>query len=256
MKRTMLYFGSFNPVHKGHTALAEYVLTCGLCDSVVFIVSPQNPMKQETALLPELTRFEMAEIACRESQFPALIQPSAVEFLLDKPSYTINTLRFLEQNNGHQMRFSILMGADNLENFHRWREWETILDNYEIYVYPRTGSDTRELGHKVHLLADAPVIGCSSTEIRSALRNGRDMSQWLSAGVLEYIAKNRLFKHNPEIAGLMTRAAEHYRRNEWGAALNTCNKVLELDPDNAEAREYRKMIEEILAFRYTDIYNP
>ena len=256
MKRTMLYFGSFNPIHKGHIALAEYVLGEGLCDSVALVVSPQNPMKRESSLLPELTRFEMAETACRESKYPDLIQPSAVEFLLERPSYTINTLRFLEGNNGSEMEFSILMGADNIENFHKWKEAETILANYKIYVYPRTGHTTENMPSNVHFLADAPVFDCSSTDIRNALVNGRDASDKLSTGVLEYIRKNGLFPACNEIAELKERGIGSFRRNEWGNALNTFRKVLEINPDDTEAKEYIKMIEEILAFRYKDIYNP
>lgn len=253
----MLYFGSFNPVHKGHIALAEYVVERGLCDTVVLVVSPQNPMKRESSLLPEMTRFEMAETACRESKYPDRIQASAVEFLLEKPSYTINTLRFLEENNGSEMRFSILMGADNIENFHRWREYETILDRYEIWVYPREGYSAEEYEGKVHMLEDAPLFDCSSTEIRNALRNGRDVSGQLSAGVCDYIIKNRLFPRiDNETGPLKEQGRTHYGRNEWGAALNAFRKVLEINPDDAEAREYTAMIEEILAFRYKDIYNP
>ena len=256
MKRTMLYFGSFNPIHKGHIALAEYVLQQGLCDCVVLVVSPQNPMKQESSLLPELTRFEMAEIACRESMLPGQIQPSAVEFLLDKPSYTINTLRFLQENNGREMEFSILIGADNLENFHKWKEAETILANYKIYVYPRSGYSSESTLPNIHFLANAPLFDCSSTDIRSAIANGRDVSAMLSTGVLEYIKNNRLFRPDGEIAELKREGVEYFRRNEWGNALNSFRKALEKNPEETEAQEYIKMIEEILAFRYKDIYNP
>lgn len=253
----MLYFGSFNPIHKGHIALAEYVLEQGLCDFVALVVSPQNPHKVQTSLLPELTRFEMAEAACRESKYPAQIQPSAVEFLLDKPSYTINTLRFLEENNGRDNEFSILMGADNLENLDKWRESEAIVSRYKIFVYPRTGHAGACDNPNITFMADAPVFDCSSTAIRNALRNGRDVSEWLPASVSDYIAKNALFEPVDEaVAALKEQGVEHYRRNEWGKALNKFRSVLEANPDDTEAREYVKMIEEILAFRYTDIYNP
>ena len=254
----MLYFGSFNPIHKGHIALAEYVLEQGLCDSVALIVSPRNPLKEESSLLPELTRFEMAERACVGSKYPARIQPSAIEFLLDKPSYTINTLRFLEENNGRDTEFSILMGADNLETLHKWREAETIMANYRIFVYPRTGHTEDCCGiANVTFLAGAPRFDCSSTEIRNALRHGRDVSSLLPDGVSDYIVSNGLFpRTDATTEPLMAAGVEHYRRNEWGAALNKFRGVLEINPDDTEAREYVKMIEEILAFRYTDIYNP
>lgn len=255
-RRTMLYFGSFNPVHRGHVSLAEHVIDRGLCDTVVLVVSPQNPLKEQSSLLPEMVRFEMAEAACRESAYPERIMPSAVEFLLEKPSYTINTLRFLEENNGRDMEFSILMGADNIATFHKWREAETILDNYDIWVYPRTGFDFCRLSPRVHLLEDAPMFDCSSTAIRDGLRNGRDVSQWLAVGVADYIRKNELFTKSDELLGLKAEGVEHYKRNEWGKALNAFRNALRINPDDTEAGEYVKMIEEILAFRYTDIYNP
>ena len=138
MKRVMLYFGSFNPVHKGHIALAEYVVEQGLCDEAVLVVSPQSPYKRAAELAPEMDRFEMAERACAASRLPERIKPSVVEFLLPKPSYTIDTLRYLTENHGAEMEFSILMGADQLERLDGWKEYEKILE-YPIYVYPRRG---------------------------------------------------------------------------------------------------------------------
>ena len=123
MKRVMLYFGSFNPVHKGHIALAEYVVEQGLCDEAVLIVSPQSPYKRAAELAPEMDRFEMAERACAASRLPERIKPSVVEFLLPKPSYTIDTLRYLTENHGAEMEFSILMGADQLERLDGWKDY-------------------------------------------------------------------------------------------------------------------------------------
>ena len=110
----MLYFGSFNPVHKGHIALAEYIIEHDLADETVLIVSPQSPYKTATALAPEIDRFQMAEIACAASKYPERIKPSAIEFMLPRPSYTIDTLHYLEETCGHEMRFSILMGSDQI----------------------------------------------------------------------------------------------------------------------------------------------
>ena len=132
MKRVALYFGSFNPIHKGHIALAEWVVEQGLCDELIFIVSPQNPFKEQEGLAPEFSRYEMCELACKASRYPEQIKVSAVEFVLEKPSYTINTLRYLRENFGSEMQFSILMGADNIENFDKWREYEEILRDYPL----------------------------------------------------------------------------------------------------------------------------
>ena len=112
----MLYFGSFNPVHRGHIALAEYVVGQGLCDEAVLVVSPQSPYKQAAELAPEMDRFEMAEIACAASKYPERIKPSVVEFLLPKPSYTIDTLRYLKENHGAEMGFPILMSLPTSSN--------------------------------------------------------------------------------------------------------------------------------------------
>ncbi|MBP3482333.1 MAG: nicotinate (nicotinamide) nucleotide adenylyltransferase [Alistipes sp.] len=274
MKRVFLYFGSFNPIHKGHISLAEYVVEQKLCDSVVLIVSPQNPHKDSSGLLPELTRFEMAEIACNASEYPNAIQASAIEFLLERPSYTINTLRYLKENNGHEMSFAVLMGADILRDFHLWREYEEILADYPIYVYPRKGYAADKYTDKINYLADAPVFDYSSTDIRSAFAEGRDTSGMLQKEVAEYIASHKLFGTGHKVAGrddTVRDAAAHgganieeeiargrafFGRNEWGEALNAFRRALKLDPRNKEAAEYVKMIENILAFRYKDIYNP
>ena len=259
MKRVLLYFGSFNPIHKGHIALAEYAVERGLCDSVALIVSPQNPLKEGDSLIAELHRFEMAEIACRESRFPDRIVPSAIEFLLPRPSYTIDTLRYLQENNGAEMEFSVLMGADIIPQLERWKDYQELLDNYNIKVYPRSGYTVDKYLDKITFLEDAPLHDYSSTDIREAYAAGRDTSAMLSKGVAEYIAKNSLLKRSgraAEVQSLLTQAKAAYGRNKWGRALNDFNAALKLEPENREAQEYVKMIQEILEFRYKDIYNP
>mgnify|MGYP001149778876 FL=1 len=154
----MLYFGSFNPVHKGHIALAEYAVEQGLCDEAVLVVSPQSPYKAADELAPEMDRFEMAEIACAASEYPDRIKPSVVEFLLPKPSYTIDTLRYLKENFGSEMEFSILMGSDQIARLDGWKEYEKILE-YPVYVYPRRGEPAEGFEGRLPLLADAPVQG-------------------------------------------------------------------------------------------------
>lgn len=259
MERVALYFGSFNPIHRGHIALAEYVVERGLCDSVALIVSPQNPLKSGEELMPELSRFEMAEIACRESRFPEQIHPSAIEFLLPRPSYTIDTLRYLEENNGAEMEFAVLMGADIIPQLERWKEYLTLLERYDIMVYPRDGYTIDKYLDKITILEDAPLQNYSSTDVRRAYAEGRDTTAMLSTGVAEYITRNRLLRRegrSAEVESLITQAKAAYGRNEWGKALNDFNAALELEPSNREAQEYVKMIHEILDFRYKDIYNP
>ena len=139
----ILYFGSFNPVHKGHIAMAEHVMDKDLGDEVAMIVSPQNPFKAEWMQAPEMDRLEMVERACRNSRHPDRIRPSVIEFLLEKPSYTVNTLRHLEQNYGSQMTFSILMGSDLVNQLPRWRDADEIISRYDLLVYPRPNEPVR-----------------------------------------------------------------------------------------------------------------
>ena len=190
----MLYFGSFNPVHRGHTALAEYAIEKGLCDEVAMIISPQNPFKQDMKMAAEMDRYTMVEIACRNSRFPNHIKPSVIEFLLEKPSYTINTLRYLQQNNGDMMDFTILMGSDLINTLPKWREAEKIMEEFDIYVYPRPNIDMTFSTERTTFLADAPQYDCSSTEIREALQQGRNINKMVDGEVLDYIKEKKLWK--------------------------------------------------------------
>lgn len=270
MKREMLYFGSFNPIHKGHIALAEYVLEQGLCDEVALIVSPRSPFKQEEALAPELDRFEMAEIACAASKYPERIKPSVVEMLLPKPSYTIDTLRYLQENCGAEMEFSILMGSDQIARLDGWKEYDRILE-YPVYVYPRRGGEgVSGFEGRITLLDGAPLLDIASTEIRDRITRGEDVSAMLDPKVLEYIRKKGLWSPATRIAALTTQLAAHpddielllergklhYRLSEWGPALNDFNAVLRIDANHVEARQFAQMVQEIFEFRYKDIYNP
>lgn len=268
----MLYFGSFNPIHKGHIAVAEYAIEKGLCDEAVLIVSPQNPLKSAELQAPELDRFSMAEIACAASKHADRIKPSVVEFLLDKPSYTINTLRHLTENHGQEMSFSILMGDDLIEQLPQWREYREILDNYPIFVYPRYGKGTLpDLGGgQITFLADAPRHQYASSDIRQRLERGEDVTNMLPEGVMQYIREKHLWDPVRYIAQLTSRIEAtpddpqlyiergqwYYRRNEWGKAINDFNKALQIDPSNEQAKQFVEMVYEILSFRHTDLYNP
>ena len=194
MKRVALYFGSFNPIHKGHIALAEWVVEQGLCDELIFIVSPQNPFKEQEGLAPEFSRYEMCELACKASRYPEQIKVSAVEFVLEKPSYTINTLRYLRENFGAEMKFSILMGADNIENFDKWREYEEILRNYPLLVYPREGYSVERFADKIKFLENAPLFDFAATDIRKAIANNENITDKVCPAVVKYIIQNRLYK--------------------------------------------------------------
>ena len=269
MKRVMLYFGSFNPVHRGHIALAEYVVGQGLCDEAVLVVSPQSPYKQAAELAPEMDRFEMAEIACAASKYPDRIKPSVVEFLLPKPSYTIDTLRYLKENFGSGMQFSILMGSDQIARLAGWKEYEQILE-YPVYVYPRRGEPAEGFEGRITPLTDAPLQDFASTDVRDRIGRGEDVAAMLDEGVAAYIRRKGLWSPATRIAALgaqiaaepgntallVERGKLHYRMGEWGPALNDFNRVLQTDDSHAEARQYAQMVQEILEFRYKDIYNP
>ena len=257
----MLYFGSFNPIHRGHIALAEWVVAHDLCDEMALIVSPQSPYKQDASLAPEIDRFELAEIACRTSAYPERIKPSVIEFLLPKPSYTIDTLDYLVEHYGDTCTFSLLMGADQLERLEGWKAWERLLD-YPLYVYPRRGSEIPEpLSGSITLLEEAPLFDISATEVRRRLTAGEPTDELLHPEVAASIRQRNLW---PAVAAsgaaavsrLLDEGREHYQNNRWGEALNAFNRVLQLDAGQTEARQYVEMIQEILAFRYTDIYNP
>ena len=194
MKKVLLYFGSFNPIHKGHIALAEWVVEQDLCDELIFIVSPQNPLKNSTELAPEFSRYEMCEMACASSRFPDRIKVSAVEFVLEKPSYTINTLRYLREQFGSQMEFSLLLGADNIECFDKWREYEEILRDYPLFVYPREGYSVEKFADKITFLANAPLFDFAATDIRKAITNDENFTDKVAPAVAKYVIQNRLYK--------------------------------------------------------------
>ena len=195
-QREVLYFGSFNPVHRGHIALAEWIIEQGLGDEVVLIVSPQNPHKQSDELAPEFSRYEMCQLACEASRYPDRIKVSAVELTLERPSYTINTLRFLSEQFGSQMEFSVLIGADNLASFDKWREAEEILSSYNVMVYPRSGYALDKFADRVTFLAEAPLHDYAATDVRTALRTGLSVSDKVVPAVERYIVQNKLYTEN------------------------------------------------------------
>ncbi len=187
-----LYFGSFNPVHIGHMAIANFLVEYGDIDQLWFVVSPQNPLKKKENLLNDYDRLEIMHLAVSDEQ---RFRVSDIEFRLPKPSYTIDTLAYLsEKFPAHH--FSIIMGSDNLLNFHRWKNFEAIIQNYGIIVYPRPGFDpsTKETVPGIRLV-DAPLMEISSTFIREAIKEGRNMRHFLPPGVWEYIDKMGFYKN-------------------------------------------------------------
>ncbi|MFO7842374.1 MAG: nicotinate (nicotinamide) nucleotide adenylyltransferase [Bacteroidales bacterium] len=186
-----LFFGSFNPIHIGHLAIANYMVEFGGLDEVWLIVSPHNPLKNEETLLDETQRLKMVQLALPEN---SKIKPSAVEFNLPKPSYTIDTFNYLSDNYPDK-QFKIILGTDNFKSFHQWKSYRKILANYDILVYPRAGYDIGEYKKYPNIsLIDAPLLEISSSFIRKSLQNGKNVQYFLPCGIYDYIKTNHLYK--------------------------------------------------------------
>jgi nicotinate-nucleotide adenylyltransferase len=179
-----LFFGSFNPVHIGHMALANYMLRFTEMDEVWLVVSPQNPLKNKNQLLDQNQRLFLVDLAIDGAQG---IRSSNIEFKLSQPSYTINTLVHLNEKYP-QHQFSLIMGQDNLQSFSKWKNYEAILNNYQIYVYPRPECKASEFDRhpRVHLTS-APLMDISSTFIRTAIKEKKDIRFFLPNKVWEQI---------------------------------------------------------------------
>lgn len=188
---TGLYFGSFNPIHNGHTQLAHYLINEKLCDEVWFIVSPHNPLKNQQDLSDENERLKMLELAIKDS---TCFKVCNIEFSMPVPSYTIDTLRKLSTNHPEK-DFALLIGSDNALVFDQWKAYQTILTNYKVFVYPRKTfdfNDVRDKYPQMHLL-QTPYFDISSTEIRQLLAQKKDATNWLHPAVLQYILDNDIY---------------------------------------------------------------
>lgn len=173
-----LYFGSFNPLHTGHIAIAKYVLQNCNVDLLRFVLTPENPFKAGSGILEnEKTRLERLKSAINrfnEEYGGQYAEVSTVEFELPRPNYTYNTLEYMRRNEP-QTRFSIIMGADNIANIERWYKWREILSEYEVLVYPRRGFDAQALCRKYNTtLLNAPLCDISSTMIREMAARGEN----------------------------------------------------------------------------------
>jgi nicotinate-nucleotide adenylyltransferase len=188
-----LFFGSFNPIHNGHLAIAEYLHNNKLFDQIWMVVSPNNPLKNKNDLLDENDRLNMVNLAIQD--FPYLHACDA-EFFMTKPSYTINTLLYLESRHPNYV-FSLILGEDNLDNFHLWKNYEEILKRYVIYVYPRSSEELFiTKGHPHIIYFDAPLLPVSATIIRSLLQQKKQVTKYLPTSVLQYINNKQLFNNH------------------------------------------------------------
>jgi len=191
-KKIGLFFGSFNPIHIGHLAIGNYAVTFGDFDEIWLVVSPHNPLKSKDLLIDEKHRLAMAELAVKSLDLPVKI--CDIEMRLPKPSYTINTLQTLEKENNN-CEFCVIMGADSLNDIELWKDYQKILENYKIYVYPRLGYDAKLLCDKYKtLLLSAPIIEISSTFIRENISKGKNMNAFVAPEVNKYIKENKLYE--------------------------------------------------------------
>lgn len=182
--KTGLFFGSFNPIHTGHLILANYFAEFTDIKEVWFVISPQNPFKTKESLLADNHRYYMANLAVEDNpRFKA----SDIEFKMPQPSYTIDTLTWLQEKYPNR-EFVLLMGSDQIAGFNRWKNYEKILEYYEIYLYPRPGSDLGEFAHHEKIKQmDGPLLEISSSFIRNAIKNKKDVRYWLPEPVYRYI---------------------------------------------------------------------
>ena len=188
-----LYFGTFNPIHVGHLIIANHMAEHSDLDQVWMVVTPHNPHKKKSSLLDDFHRLHMVHLA---TEGFSKIKPSDIEFKLPQPNYTVNTLVHLEEKYPAHT-FSLIMGEDNLKSLHKWKNYEVILQNHDIYVYPRISSEAENLelkNHpKIHLI-DAPIVEISSTFIRNNIKEGKNIQPLLPANVWEYIDHNIFYK--------------------------------------------------------------
>ena len=178
MSKIALFFGSFNPIHNGHLILANYIAEYAGVDEVRFVVSPQNPFKKDRSLMDDCLRLSMAQKAIEG--YPKF-SVSDVEFTMPKPSYTCQTLQWFSEKNPED-EFLLIMGGDNLPTFDKWKNAEWIAAHYKILVYPRPGeslSVPEQWENAVTLLRDAPLLDISSTRVRRAKKEGRDLRFFL-----------------------------------------------------------------------------
>jgi len=197
MAKIGLYFGSFNPIHIGHTAIAGYMIEFTRLDQVWFVVSPQNPLKKKETLLPDNQRLYLVQLAIGEN---IKFRASDIEFKLPMPSYTIDTLIYLREKHPDN-KFHLIMGEDNLFTLHKWKNVNNLIKDYPIYVYPRPYSvkpsspilDNLLLQANIQVVK-APLMDISGTFIRNSIKNGKDMSYFLSPPVWKYIEEMHFYK--------------------------------------------------------------
>ena len=203
MKRTALFFGSFNPIHVGHLVIANTMLQVGATkgseyhqkqegiDEVWLVVSPQNPLKERGTLLADYHRLAMARRAVDDNY---RLKVCDIEMHLPIPSYTVVTLAALEEKHPDR-EFCLVMGSDNLETFDRWRNYEYILEHYRLLVYPRPGTEhCKYATHPSVTMVDVPMMDISSSYIREQIKERRDVRYLLTEPVYKYLTEMHFYE--------------------------------------------------------------
>ncbi len=202
--RIGLFFGTFNPIHIGHLVIANYFANLPELDQIWLVVTPQNPLKQKSTLLADHHRLALVQLAVENND---RLKACDIEFKMPQPNYTIDTLAYLkEKHPKHQ--FSLIIGEDNLRGFTKWKNYEIIRDTYPMFVYPRvlTAQELEETGFEnnhqalvkqfptAHFCFDAPMMKISSTYIRQAIKNKKEVQYLLTEEVRKYVDEMNFYR--------------------------------------------------------------
>lgn len=200
-----LYFGTFNPIHIGHLIISNYMADYTDLDQVWLVVSPQNPLKKKSSLLEDYHRLAIVKVAIDDN---LKLRASDIEFKMPRPSYTSDTLAYIKDKH-QEHQFHLIMGEDNLRTFHKWKNYENILENHKVYVYPRVltiqeEEEVEEIGYlpknelqdhqNVVLCDDAPIMKVSSSFIRQAIKDGNDVRYLLTDAVHKYVDEMNFYR--------------------------------------------------------------
>ena len=190
-----LYFGTFDPIHRGHINIVNFLIDNCLVEKVWFVVTPENPDKISNNLTDFIHRYEMVKIEVKDNND---LLASDVELKLERPNYTINSLRYIS-NAFPDNNFSLIIGEDNLVNFKKWKDYKEIMNNFKIYVYPRKTRLKRDMkllmSNNIEMI-EAPLIDLSSTNIRNIINDKNYAKQFISDSIYKYITTNNLYKSN------------------------------------------------------------
>lgn len=190
--KTGLFFGSFNPVHTGHMIIANHMVQYTDIDEVWMVVSPHNPLKNKVSLANNNDRYYLLQLAIGDNH---VLRASNIEFSLPVPSYTIDTLTYLKEKYPTKT-FCLIMGGDNLATIEKWKNYQILLENYDIYVYNRPGFDLDAFkdNPRIHIAANVPMLDISATFIRQALKNGKSIQYLVPEKVYEYLTEYNIYR--------------------------------------------------------------